>query len=154
MYVLLAINYRLTSFQAGQSALKWAGRFIIGSVVYNRAVTYTVCVKKNATICTICAPLFDKKSHCIFMVCLWICEGSAVLFAQMHHNSVKALHFHGKSTRRRTVARPSKCSAFGGRKMVHMAPFFKCRCGTFVAFFLTRTIYTYICSVRMLNLSS
>ena len=36
-----------------------------------------VCVKKNATICKICALLFDKKSCHTFMVCLWIFAGSA-----------------------------------------------------------------------------
>ena len=40
----------------------------------------------------------------------------------------------------RTVVRPSKCGAFGGRKATHMPHVLKCRCDTFVAFFLTRTV--------------
>ena len=53
-------------------------------------------------------------------------------------------------TRRRTATRPSKCGAFA-IKVQHFwweksggnaAIVFKCRCGTFVAFFLTRTIVT------------
>ena len=45
--------------------------------VHGNVSTYTVCVKKNATICKICGPLFDKNTHRTYMVCLWICAGSA-----------------------------------------------------------------------------
>ena len=94
-------------------------------------------VKKNATICKICAPLFDKKSHRTFMICV----GSAGIrncgtFCQMRHkffqmcrNSANVPHFHGKRrpcfTRWRTAIQPSKCGAFGGRKAAHMPPCFQ-----------------------------
>ena len=35
---------------------------------------------------------------------------------------------------------PSKCGAFGGRKRHECRHVFRCRCGTFVAFFLTLTV--------------
>ena len=38
---------------------------------------YMVRVKKNAIICQICAPQSDKTTFHTFMVCLWICAGSA-----------------------------------------------------------------------------
>ena len=48
---------------------------------------HTVRVKKNATICKICVPLFDKKLRLTFMLCLWICTRSdgiriAAIFAK------------------------------------------------------------------------
>ena len=43
----------------------------------NDAIMNTVPVKTNATISKMFAPLFYKKTCCTFMVCLWICAGSA-----------------------------------------------------------------------------
>ena len=88
-----------------------------------------VYVKKNATICQICAPEFDKTTCCTFMVCLLICAGSAGYgIAAVLPN---ASHFHGKKCRYpriaalyKTVAWPSKCGAHGGRKVAHMAACF------------------------------
>ena len=72
-----------------------------------------VCVKKNATICEFCAPLFNEKCRCFghtFNVfCLWICAGSAGIrycsaFYVTCQNSAlfptyasNAPHFHGAS---------------------------------------------------------
>ena len=44
--------------------------------VYCNICTYGKC-EKNAKICKICVPLFDKKLRLTFMLCLWICAGSA-----------------------------------------------------------------------------
>ena len=108
---------------------------------------YTVYVKKYATICKICAPLFDKNVCRTFMVCLWTCAesaryGFAALFAK--RGAIRQTHriFTAKSTvielrrfarrrftrrrftRQHTTARPSKCGAHGGRKAVHMVAHF------------------------------
>ena len=87
----------------------------------------------------ICVPQSDKTMLHTFMVCLWICVGSAgygiaALFAK--HAAIRRTRriFTAKSatieglrrfTRRRTATRPSKCGAHGGRKSVHMAPRFQ-----------------------------
>ena len=109
---------------------RWWGRYVVR----------TVRVKKNATICKICVPLFYKKSLRTFMFCarnagIWNCG----TFCQTLRNSASAPHFHGLRhfTRRRTAVQPSKSSTFGGRKDA----MFSCATATtFVAFFLTRIV--------------
>ena len=79
------------------------------------------------------ASLFAKCAA-IWRTChIFTAKGAAILGFQ-------------RSTRRHTAAQPSKCSAFGGRKRhnLHVCHFFKCCHATFVAFFLTHTIHTYI----------
>ena len=100
----------------------------------------TVCLKKIATICIICAPLFDKKTCHTLMVCLCICAGSAgygiaALFAK--HAAVQGLRCF---TRRRTAVRPSKCGDHGARKVSHITQCFQVPL-FFVSFFLMRTVY-------------
>ena len=69
---------------------------IVGSSTYG-------ILKKNATICKICVAQSDKTMCHTFMVCLWICAGSAgqthLDLCQMHRNSANALHFHDKQRR-------------------------------------------------------
>ena len=59
-----------------------------------------VYIKKNATICKICALQSNKTMRLTFMVCLWILCGKHRM-------------------------RLSKCGAHGGRKAAHMAPHFQ-----------------------------
>ena len=51
------------------------------SVITSKPSLWGMCVryvaKRMQPICQICAPHFDKKMCCTFMVCLWICAGSA-----------------------------------------------------------------------------
>ena len=95
----------------------WRSTTLKGPMIY---------VKKNATICKICALRFDKKSRHTFMVC----AGSAWIqncgtFCQTRRNLANAHHFHGKKLGlQRFAAQPLKCGAFGGRKAAHMPPRF------------------------------
>ena len=69
-----------------------------------------------------------RRAHCIFTDCGALQDGG------------------------RTAARPSKCGAHGGRKVVHMTPCFKCRCGTFVAFSVTSTVPSFVFVFHSFNI--
>ena len=111
--------------------------------------------KNNATICKVCVPLFDKKSCHTFMVCaestgIWNCDaflpnapqfGERATFSRQKAPQCRKRQELRHSTRRHTAAWPSKCSAFGGRKVVTCCHVYKCRCDTFVVFFLTLIVY-------------
>ena len=65
--------------------------------LHEQSPAYMVYGKKNATICRICAPRFDKK-HAVL---LWFASGFVRkaycgAFCQTHRNSASAPHFHGK----------------------------------------------------------
>ena len=100
--------------------------------------------KEYNTICEICAPLFDKKSRCTFMVLCGKQQDTELRqffgqtcrnFCQTHRNSANTQQFGERATfsrqkvpqftRRRTAARTSKCGAFGVRKAAHMPPCFQ-----------------------------
>ena len=67
---------------------------------FNIHVPYT----SKRMICKMCAPLFNKNMCRTFMVCLWVCAGSAgykiaALFAKRAAIFANASHFHGKKLR-------------------------------------------------------
>ena len=109
----------------------------------------TIHVKKNATICKICAPLFGRNMRRTCYGLPLDCAGSTVIpncgtFCQMCHIfTAKGAARLRRFTRRHTAVRLSKCSAHGGRKAVHMVPCFqvplRCACCTLFVAYHTRT---------------
>ena len=113
----------------------------------------TVYAKNNATICEICAPLFEKKLRHTFMVCAgsaWIRNCGTFCrtcrdFRQTRRNLVKVPHFHGKRRRNTRIAALYKTAHCGvaikvptflvGEKQRTCRHVFKCLRATFVAFF-------------------
>ena len=109
---------------------------------------HTVRVKKNATICQICVPLFDKKLRLTFMLCLLICAGSAGI-------RIAAIFAKCATFSRQKAPQSLNCGALqdGALRRGHQSAVFlvgekrrtcrhvfKCHCGTFVVFILTCTI--------------
>ena len=104
-----------------------------------RHSTDMVRVKNNTTICKMCAPHFDKKTCCTFMISsgfVWEAPecGIAVLFAKRTTIWQTRRIFTAKGvtilalrrfTRRHTAAQPSKCGTHGGKKATHMTPCFQ-----------------------------
>ena len=117
-------------------------------------VTCTVHIKKNATTCKTSAPLFDKKSCRTFMVCTGSTGyGIAALFAKHAAIFAKCManvpHFHGKrhhNTEKGALQDGAlwrghqSAALLVGEKRRTCHHVFKCHYGTFVAFFLTRTV--------------
>ena len=100
-------------------------------------------VEKNATICQICAPQSDKTMRHTFMVCLWICAGSAGYgIAALFAKRVAIRRTHRIFTAKSGTLRCGHQSAahMVGEKWHTWRRVFKCRCGVFVAFFLTYTV--------------
>ena len=130
--------------------------------------TCMVYVKKNATIYKICAPLFDKKSHHTFMVCVGSAGyGIVALFAERatifaKHAVIRRTHCiftaKGAAIQQKVPHNPwiaalyetahcgvtikVRCFLVGEKRHTcrHVC---KCRRGMFVTFFLT---YTLSCS--------
>ena len=115
---------------------------------YGNCWRLTVCVKKNAIICKICAPLLIRKRATL----LWFASGffagsagirncsaflpnvprflpNALQFSERAHHIFTAKGAAIQGLRhfiiQRTAVWPSKCGAHGGRKAAHMAPCFQ-----------------------------
>ena len=105
-----------------------------------------VYVKKNATICKICATLFDKKSHRTFIVCtgsagIWYC-GTFCQKDKGCGTSQDGASQDGASQDGALRRGHQSAALLVEEKRRTCRHVFKCRCVTFVAFFLMYTVHT------------